>query len=150
MSRPNTINVIIDGSILCYFCTLKCHDSFIKMSSPNMNNVIIVGCILCYFSIVLLGTDGSMASSSPDFFRYWCRARAWVLALGFTLAFGAMFSKTWRVHAIFTNLKLNRKVIKDYKLILVVMILVMLDVALLVAWQVVDPFTRAEKRLAPE
>ncbi|PVD34099.1 hypothetical protein C0Q70_05362 [Pomacea canaliculata] len=82
---------------------------FIKMSSPNMNNIIIVGCILCYLSIVLLGTDGSIASSSPVVFRYWCRARAWVLALGFTLAFGAMFGKTWRVHAIFTNIKLNKK-----------------------------------------
>lgn len=46
----------------------------------------------------------------------WCcagfdaQARAWVLMSGFTLAFGAMFSKTWRVHAIFTNIKLNKKV----------------------------------------
>lgn len=38
------------------------------------------------------------------------QARAWVLMSGFTLAFGAMFSKTWRVHAIFTNIKLNKKV----------------------------------------
>lgn len=33
-----------------------------------------------------------------------------MLTIGFTLAFGAMFSKTWRVHAIFTNIKLNKKV----------------------------------------
>ena len=38
------------------------------------------------------------------------KARAWVLANGFTLAFGAMFAKTWRVHAIFTNIKPNKKV----------------------------------------
>lgn len=38
------------------------------------------------------------------------QARAWVLMSGFTLAFGSMFSKTWRVHAIFTNIKLNKKV----------------------------------------
>lgn len=50
-----------------------CIGRFIKMSSPNMNNIIIVGCILCYLSIVLLGTDGSIASSSPVVFRYWCR-----------------------------------------------------------------------------
>ena len=42
------------------------------------------------------------------------------------------------------------QVIRDYKLIMVVMVLVMLDVALLVAWQVVDPFQRAEKKLMPE
>ena len=38
------------------------------------------------------------------------QARSWVLSVGFTLSFGAMFSKTWRVHAIFTNIKLNKKV----------------------------------------
>ena len=38
------------------------------------------------------------------------KARSWVLANGFTLAFGAMFAKTWRVHAIFTNINLNKKV----------------------------------------
>ena len=40
------------------------------------------------------------------------QARAWVLMSGFTLAFGSMFSKTYRVHAIFTNIKLNKKVSK--------------------------------------
>ena len=33
-----------------------------------------------------------------------------MLALGFSLAFGAMFSKTWRVHKIFTNKKIQRTV----------------------------------------
>jgi len=31
---------------------------------------------------------------------------------GFTLSFGSMFSKTWRVHSIFTNVQLNKKVRK--------------------------------------
>jgi len=34
----------------------------------------------------------------------------WTMALGFSLAFGAMFSKTWRVHKIFTNKKIQRMV----------------------------------------
>ncbi|XP_077991623.1 gamma-aminobutyric acid type B receptor subunit 1-like [Glandiceps talaboti] len=29
--------------------------------------------------------------------------QAWLLSTGFTVSFGAMFSKTWRVHKIFTN-----------------------------------------------
>ena len=31
---------------------------------------------------------------------------------GFTLSFGSMFSKTWRVHSIFTNVQLNKKVVR--------------------------------------
>jgi len=30
------------------------------------------------------------------------KAKVWILCFGFTLAFGSMFSKTWRVHSIFT------------------------------------------------
>ncbi|XP_041367039.1 gamma-aminobutyric acid type B receptor subunit 2-like [Gigantopelta aegis] len=121
---------------------------FIKMSSPNMNNLIIAGSFLCYLSIFLLGIDGGVVS--PTVFLHLCRLRAWTLTLGFTLAFGAMFSKTWRVHAIFTNIKLNKKVIKDYKLFLIVCVLVLIDAGILVAWQVFDPLVRATKPLAAE
>ncbi|WAR01606.1 GABR2-like protein [Mya arenaria] len=74
-------------------------------------------------------------------------SRAWVLSIGFTLAFGAMFSKTWRVHSIFTNIKLHKKVIKDYKLILVVTVLLFIDAALLVTWQILDPLQTSIKNL---
>ncbi|XP_053206531.1 gamma-aminobutyric acid type B receptor subunit 2-like isoform X2 [Panonychus citri] len=113
---------------------------YIKMSSPYLNNLIIIGCILTYTSVILLGLDSRLLSEAN--FPYICAARSWVLMSGFTLAFGSMFSKTWRVHAIFTNIKLNKKVIKDYKLFMVVGILVFIDVATLTTWQIVDPFYR--------
>ncbi|XP_022693376.1 gamma-aminobutyric acid type B receptor subunit 2-like [Varroa jacobsoni] len=117
---------------------------YIKMSSPYLNNLIIVGCMLTYTSVILLGMDSGFMSI--DHFPYICAARAWVLMSGFTLAFGAMFSKTWRVHAIFTNIKLNKKVIKDYKLFMVVGVFLLLDIIILTTWQVVDPFYREVKR----
>lgn len=79
------------------------------MSSPNLNNLIIVGCVLSYSSVILLGLDSYL--TSVDAFPYICTARAWILMAGFTLSFGSMFSKTWRVHSIFTNVQLNKKVI---------------------------------------
>ncbi|XP_067137060.1 gamma-aminobutyric acid type B receptor subunit 2-like isoform X3 [Centruroides vittatus] len=121
---------------------------YIKMSSPYLNNLIIIGCILTYTSVILLGLDSEMTSEKH--FRYVCTARAWVLMSGFTLAFGSMFSKTWRVHAIFTNIKLNKKMIKDYKLFMVVGVLVIIDIAILVTWQIVDPFYRDTSTGEPE
>ncbi len=38
----------------------------------------------------------------------------WTLSLGFSCAFGAMFSKTWRVHKIFTNKKIQRMVSRNH------------------------------------
>ena len=113
---------------------------YIKMSSPHLNNLIIVGCMLTYLSVIFLGLDSGLSSVAA--FPYICTARAWCLMAGFSLAFGAMFSKTWRVHSIFTDLKVNKKVIKDYQLFMVVGVLLAIDLAIMTTWQVADPFYR--------
>uniref|UniRef100_T1JBG0 Gamma-aminobutyric acid type B receptor subunit 2 n=1 Tax=Strigamia maritima TaxID=126957 RepID=T1JBG0_STRMM len=119
----------------------------IKMSSPYLNNLIIIGCILTYTSVILLGLDSEL--TSEDSLRYVCSMRAWILMSGFTLAFGSMFSKTWRVHTIFTDIKLNRKAITDFQLISVVAVLLGIDIAIMVTWQILDPFYRETKKLPP-
>ncbi len=67
------------------------------------------------------------------------------MTVGFTLAFGAMFSKTYRVHAILTNAKLTKKVIKDYKLFGLVIALLVIDVIILLNWQIFDPLKLVRK-----
>jgi gamma-aminobutyric acid type B receptor len=64
--------------------------------------------MLTYSSVIFLGLDSTL--TSVEAFPYICTARAWLLMAGFSLAFGSMFSKTWRVHSIFTDVKLNKKV----------------------------------------
>ncbi|XP_074026601.1 gamma-aminobutyric acid type B receptor subunit 2 isoform X2 [Leptinotarsa decemlineata] len=118
---------------------------YIKMSSPQLNNLIIIGCMLTYTSIIFLGLDSGL--SSIQAFPYICTARAWTLMAGFSLAFGAMFSKTWRVHSIFTDVKLNKKVIKDYQLFMVVGVLLFIDLVIMTTWQVADPFYRDTKQM---
>lgn len=41
------------------------------------------------------------------------QVRTWILIVGYTTAFGAMFAKTWRVHAIFKNVKMKKKVLEN-------------------------------------
>ncbi|XP_044007907.1 gamma-aminobutyric acid type B receptor subunit 2 isoform X2 [Aphidius gifuensis] len=120
---------------------------YIKMSSPHLNNLIIIGCMLTYSSVIFLGLDSTLSSVTA--FPYICTARAWLLMAGFSLAFGAMFSKTWRVHSIFTDVKLNKKVIKDYQLFMVVGVLLVIDFAIMTTWQVADPFYRETKQMEP-
>lgn len=134
------------------------------MSSPQLNNLIIIGCMLTYTSIIFLGLDSGLSSIGKytfykrfiyvkfsfyilDAFPYICTARAWTLMAGFSLAFGAMFSKTWRVHSIFTDVKLNKKVIKDYQLFMVVGVLLFIDLVIMTTWQVADPFYRDTKQM---
>ncbi|XP_070573335.1 gamma-aminobutyric acid type B receptor subunit 2-like isoform X2 [Ptychodera flava] len=125
---------------------------YIKMSSPYINNLIIIGGILCYSSIFVIGLD---SPSISDFaFEMVCSARSWLLAVGFTLAFGAMFSKTWRVHSIFTNLKMKKRVIRDRKLFTIVCVLLLVDVVVLLSWEIRDPLKRvkveAREEIDPE
>ena len=36
-------------------------------------------------------------------YHHYLQSRIWILSIGFSLAFGAMFIKTWRVYKLFTN-----------------------------------------------
>ena len=61
------------------------------------------------------------------------------LVVGFSLAFGALFSKTWRVYQIFTNIKMGKKPVKDGQLVIIVFALLFVNVAVLVIWELLDP-----------
>lgn len=109
----------------------------IKMSSPRLNNVIVVGCIMTYFSVILFGLDGGVITS--EHYGKVCTARTWIMSIGFTMAFGAMFAKTWRVHAIFKSITPKKKVIRDEHLFLIVLVLVSVDILFLSLWTGIEP-----------
>ncbi|XP_031640680.1 gamma-aminobutyric acid type B receptor subunit 2 isoform X1 [Contarinia nasturtii] len=138
---------IFMASVFLGFNVKYRNQRYIKMSSPHLNNLIILGCMCTYLSVIFLGLDSGLSGLSA--FPYVCTARAWLLMAGFSLAFGAMFSKTWRVHSIFTDVKLNKKVIKDYQLFMVVGILLAIDIVIMLTWQFADPFYRDTKQIEP-
>ncbi|XP_057377524.1 uncharacterized protein LOC130699234 [Daphnia carinata] len=140
------IGIVLASSFLAVNIRFR-NQRYIKMSSPYLNNMIIIGCLLTYTSVILLGLDSHLTSESA--LPVICTARIWTLMAGFTLAFGSMFSKTWRVHSIFTDVKLNKKAIKDYQLFMVVGVLLTIDIAILTTWQIIDPFYRETKLLEP-
>ncbi|XP_028837120.1 gamma-aminobutyric acid type B receptor subunit 2-like isoform X4 [Denticeps clupeoides] len=84
--------------------------------------------------------DGSFVSE--EVFETLCTVRTWILTFGYTLAFGAMFAKTWRVHAIFKNVKLKKTAIRDLRLVAVVGGLLLIDLCILISWQAIDPLRR--------
>jgi len=96
------------GILLCFgflhFNIVNRKERCIKMSSPNINNAIIVGCILTYVSVILFSVDGERLTS------FICKAKVFTLDIGFTIAFGSMFSKTWRVHRITRKIRVRRRV----------------------------------------
>ncbi|XP_076755354.1 gamma-aminobutyric acid type B receptor subunit 1 isoform X2 [Xylocopa sonorina] len=118
------------------------HRRVIMSSHPVCNTIMLIGVIACFVSVFLLGIDGRFVSLWE--YPAVCQARAWMLSTGFTLAFGAMFSKVWRVHRLTTKTKADqaKKKIQPWKLYTMVSGLLAVDIVLLVSWQVLDPLQR--------
>ncbi|XP_022082611.1 gamma-aminobutyric acid type B receptor subunit 2-like isoform X3 [Acanthaster planci] len=118
----------------------------VKMSSPNVNNLISVGIILAYLCVALMGVDRSLVEDKA--FQILCTVRSWGLALAFTIAFGGMFTKMWRVYSIVIHNKTKRKVIKDHHLFIIIGVLLLVDLAILIPWQISDPMQVVTEKVA--
>ncbi|XP_065355456.1 gamma-aminobutyric acid type B receptor subunit 2 [Calliphora vicina] len=116
----------------------------IKLSSPKLSNITAVGCIFVYTAVILLGLDYSTLPSHEDSFATICTARVYLLSAGFSLAFGSMFAKTYRVHRIFTRTGsvFKDKMLQDIQLILLVCGLLLVDGLVVTLWVVTDPMER--------
>ncbi|KAG8035154.1 hypothetical protein G9C98_001644, partial [Cotesia typhae] len=95
-----SIGMTLALSFLAFNLHFRRHKS-IKLSSPRLNNMAAVGCVLVYGAVILLGLDHKTLPN--DYFPTICTARVYLLSAGFSLAFGSMFTKTYRVHRIFTR-----------------------------------------------
>ncbi|XP_060557326.1 gamma-aminobutyric acid type B receptor subunit 2-like [Ruditapes philippinarum] len=108
----------------------------IKMSSPMVNNVIIVGCLLIYLEILVKGI-AFYRNQIDGIGNSFCTIQIWLLSIGFTLLFGAIFSKTYRVYVVFRDH--NMKPIKDYHVFGMIGIMLVIDVIILVPWTIFFP-----------
>ncbi|KAK0159942.1 hypothetical protein PV328_007400 [Microctonus aethiopoides] len=153
MCAISTLGIII-AIILVIFNIWNRHRRVILSSHPVCNTIMLVGVIACFISVFLLGIDGRFVE--PWEYGGICQARAWMLSLGFTLAFGAMFSKVWRVHRLTTKTKADQaklfmgkqkvssvqKNIQPWKLYTMVSALIAIDIIILGLWQGLDPLQR--------
>ncbi|XP_048582695.1 gamma-aminobutyric acid type B receptor subunit 2 isoform X2 [Nematostella vectensis] len=114
--------------------------TFIRMSSPYLNNFIIAGSIMCYTCVILFGVDVFLDESDHVIHSAICSFRLWLLSCGYTLAFGTMFIKTWRVYKIFTNHKLDKQLgrLHDRHLVCMLALMLSVDLLFLSVWQAVD------------
>lgn len=121
---------------------------YIRMSSPNINSVIIVGIVL-----MLIATYPMSFDTYDDIKIYteeeknimmtsWCKQRVCFLCFGFTLAFEALFAKTYRVHKIFNAKLLGNVKVTDFELFQIVLVFLVVDTVMIIAWFETDPLHR--------
>ncbi|KYN12540.1 Gamma-aminobutyric acid type B receptor subunit 1 [Trachymyrmex cornetzi] len=105
MAALSVIGIIIAIGLIV-FSVYNRHRRVIYSSHPSANTIMLVGIIICFLAVLCIGVDGRFVT--PWQFLIVCQARAWTMSVGFTLAFGAMFSKVWRVHRLSTKAKADQ------------------------------------------
>ncbi|CAJ1083642.1 gamma-aminobutyric acid type B receptor subunit 1-like isoform X1 [Xyrichtys novacula] len=132
---------ILLGIICLTFNIYNSNVRYIQNSQPYLNNMTAVGCMMALAAIFPLGIDGLHVHKTQ--FPVVCQFRLWLLGLGFSLAYGSMFTKIWWVHTVFTkkeDKKDRRKQhLEPWKLYATVGVLLGIDVLSLMIWQIVDP-----------
>lgn len=66
------------------------------------------------------------------------------MSAGFSLAFGSMFAKTYRVHRLFTYgaSLVKDRILKDKQLIALILIPLVIDGIIITLWVMIDPMER--------
>uniref|UniRef100_A0A673AZN2 G protein-coupled receptor 156 n=1 Tax=Sphaeramia orbicularis TaxID=375764 RepID=A0A673AZN2_9TELE len=115
------------------------NNRIVKMSSPNLNVLTLFGSILTYSSGFLFAVD-EQAHSHSGVSTAVLQARMWTLCIGTTLVFGPILGKTWRLYRVFTQRVPDKRVIiRDIQLMGMVVLLILVDMMVLTAWNLTDP-----------
>jgi len=69
--------------------------------------MIIAGAIVFYTIVILFGVDENVASHTTV--DGLCQTRIWLVSIGFSLLYGTILAKTWKVYYTFNHVKLDSK-----------------------------------------
>lgn len=143
-----TVLLVVVQVTLCKYSYLK----EVKATSPQMNHLIFSGCYLFILILVILAireTFSHTLGSLPVIYAVMCSTLYWSFAMGFTLMFGTVAAKTWRLYKIFKHFRPGPvRYVSDKILTLMVIILLAVDIAMLTAWNVFDPW-RVTENIGP-
>lgn len=120
-------------TITVFLLYLYRHRPVLRSSSVPFLGMVEIGQILSFMALI--------AWVSPSVSSNSCGAFAWFSQLGFTLTFGPLFAKTYRIYRIFNKKHLKIVKITNAHLSLLVCALVLYDILLLSIWQGISPFS---------
>ena len=113
----------------------------IRASSLRLTNIIYVGCYMLFGALAVYQIITVFASSEL-LFSISCNAFVWCWSISYTLMFGAICVRNWRVYRIFKHFTNPGKYLSDNALTVFVLFLLLLDVALCGGWSGSDPQVR--------
>ncbi|CAB9526275.1 acid type B receptor subunit 2 [Seminavis robusta] len=133
---------LVLGSWVWYFRNTR----VVKASQPIFLLMVAIGVFIMSSGVVPLGLDDSHGDSVAHHVAI-CMSPLWLVCIGFSVAFAALFSKTRRVNQIFkAGSAITRIKIKTHHVMLQCLGLLGANVLVLSLWTALDPltYTRAD------
>lgn len=137
-----TLSAIIVASAVGWSIWVFLHASHpvVKSAQPLFLHMMCTGILVMGLSIIPLGIDDSMASE--DGCSIACMAFPWLMSIGFSIAYSALFSKVWRINQIVAGAKKYKRVDVSARDAMVPFVVICtVNVTILSIWSGVDPLT---------
>lgn len=117
------------------------HRSSIKATSPNLSHLIFSGCYLFSIFVILYSIIESLDEISVIGYSIVCNAMVWCLLFGYSLIFGTVFFKVWRVYRLFNHFRNASPgvLLSDNALVLFVCLILLVDLLICISWNSFDP-----------
>ena len=132
-------------SIALYAATLYYNkEPSVKATAPKLNFFIFLGCCLIVASVVVLTVQNSIYSSVDTVGIGLCNTYTWCLNFGYTLIFGTILARSWRLYRIFFHSFKVGEYLSDCMLSLIVMTLLLVDIILCIIGIIAFPIKESE------
>jgi hypothetical protein len=128
-------------SIYCLVCTIRRRKTpIVKASQPIFLVMLCTGTFFMSCSIIPITLQEPLSQQVLDVA---CMLDMYLLSVGFSTTFAALFSKTWRINIVHTNARKFRRVtIRSKDVLLPFVILTVLNLVILITWTIVAPLQR--------
>ncbi|XP_026041575.1 gamma-aminobutyric acid type B receptor subunit 2-like isoform X3 [Astatotilapia calliptera] len=133
ISSAAGVTVII-ALIVLFFVIVNHKRRRLGSGGASQDELLLLGVLLSSSSVLFSGLDE--ASLSDWMFGVLCSVRLWTLAVGHTVGFAALFTKTWRVYSVSS---INQKQSRAPSARCVLFWLFLVDTLVLTSWQILDP-----------
>ena len=118
----------------------------VKASQPIFLCQICIGTMIIASAVIPMSMQEPISKRGLDIS---CMATPWLISFGFVTAFSALFTKTWRLNKLFKNSRnLRRVVIRPRDVVLPFIILMILNIAVMLAWTFEAPLVWNRQYLA--
>ena len=131
--------IIALSSAICSLCVVRqSMHRVIRASQPLFLQIFCAGIMIMGLSIVPMGIDDSLAADRGCTIA--CMAMPWLLSMGFSIVFAALFCKIWRINQIVTACRNYQRVsVQPHHVLVPFFFIFTTNAVILCLWTAIDP-----------